>query len=150
MSILFWALLAIGLAVIEIVSLTFFPIFFAISAVLAGIAEVAGASPLLQWGIFGVGGLILSAGLRPIARRQMDKGPTLSSNVESLRGRIGTVSTAIDGRSGTGAVNIDGDIWSAKPAGDGLAQIPVGADVEIYEVRGATLVVTPVPTTEVP
>lgn len=151
MSVLFWILLAIGLAVIEMVSVTFFPIFFTISAVAAAIVELAGGSPLLQWIVFGVGGLVLSLGLRPIARRQLAKGPSLQSNIDLLTGRSGTVSTPIDGRTGAGAVTIDGEIWSAKPYGNAFAQIPAGADVQIQEVRGATLIVSPLDpsTTEV-
>ncbi len=150
MSILFWALLAIGLLVVEIVSVTFFPIFFAISAVLAAVAEAAGVDPLYQWLIFGFVGLLLSGMLRPIAKRQLDKGPNLQSSVDKLKGRTASVTTAIDGRSGTGAVTINGEVWSAKPAGNSFGEIPVGADVEIYEVRGATLVVAPLETIEVP
>ncbi|MBJ7471231.1 MAG: NfeD family protein [Solirubrobacteraceae bacterium] len=150
MSILFWVLMAIGLAVVEIVSVTFFPIFFAASALLAAVVHVSGGSPLLEWAVFGLGGVVLSFGLRPLAKRQLDKGPTLQNSIATMKGRAGVVSTAIDGRAGTGAVTVDGEVWSAKPAGNGLGQIPAGADVEIHEVRGATLIVAPFPTTEVP
>lgn len=146
MSILFWILLAIGLAVVEIVSVTFFPIFFAASAVLAAILQAAGVDPLYQWAMFGLGGLAFSGLLRPVAQRQLERGPTLQSEVESLRGKVAVVTVEIDGRDGTGAVSVDGDTWSAKPAGNGLAQIGVGLDVEIQEVRGATLIVAPLGT----
>lgn len=147
MTILFWVLLAIGLAVIEIVSVTFFPIFFTISALAAAGVQAAGGEPWVQWAVFGLGGLACSAALRPLAKRQLDKGPTLQSGIESMAGRTATVTTLIDGRAGTGAVTIDGQIWSAKPGGDGMGQIAAGADVQIIEVRGATLVVTPQATT---
>ncbi|MDO9353447.1 MAG: NfeD family protein [Solirubrobacteraceae bacterium] len=142
MSILFWVLLAIGLAVIEIVSTTFFPIFFTISALLALIAFVADASAGIQWAIFGIGGLALSGALRPLAKRQMDKGPSLRSGIEELIGRTGVITTAVENR-GVGAVSVDGQIWSARGAHGASAPIEVGADVEILEVRGATLVVAP-------
>lgn len=144
MSVLFWVILAIGLAVVEIVSVTFFPIFFTASALLALVAFAFDLGAGWQWGIFGVGGLLLSAGLRPIAKRQMDKGPTLRSGIEELVGRAGVVSAPIDGRAGVGAVTVDGQVWSARAeataAGPGLQ---VGDDVLILEVRGATLVVAP-------
>lgn len=150
MSILFWALLAIGLAAIEIVTVTFFPIFFAASALVAFGLELVGAPEWSQWVAFTVGGLLFSALLRPLAQRQLAKGPTLQSNVEALQGRQGVVTTAIDARAGTGAVSIDGQIWSARAAGDALAvTVPAGADIEVLEVRGATLVVAPLGTTEV-
>ena len=144
MSILFWVLLAIGLAVIEMVSFTVFPIFFTVSAMLALVAFLFGASDGVQWAIFGIGGLVLSGALRPIAKRQMDKGPSLRSGIEKLAGRTGRVTTAIDGQGRVGAVSIDGQVWSARAvAGADGAPIAVGAEVEILEVRGATLVVAP-------
>lgn len=143
MSVLFWILLAIGLAVIEMVSVTFFPIFFAVSAVIAAGLELADVDPLYQWAVFGIGGLVLSGLLRPIAKKQLEKGPSLQSNIDQLNGRSGTVTTPIDGRAGTGAVTIDGEIWSAKPYGNDFAQIAAGVDVQIQEVRGATLIVSP-------
>lgn len=144
MSVLFWILLAIGLAVIEMVSVTFFPIFFAVSALFAAGLVLADVDPLYQWAVFGIGGLVLSGLLRPIAKRQLEKGPTLHNNIDLLGGRSGTVSTPIDGRAGTGAVTVDGEVWSAKPHGNELAQIPAGTDVQIREVRGATLIVAPI------
>ncbi len=144
MSVLFWVLLAIGLAVIEIVSVTFFPIFFTVSALLALAAFLLDANAGIQWAIFGIGGLALSGLLRPVAKRQLDKGPTLRSGIEQLVGRTGVVTTAIDGHGGVGAVSIDGQVWSARTASaTGSEPITVGADVEILEVRGATLVVAP-------
>lgn len=143
MTVLFWVVLAVGLAVIEILSVTFFPIFFAASALLALGVHVAGGDDWMQWAVFGVGGLVFSAGLRPIAKRQLEKGPTLKSNVESMEGRKGVVQDPIDGRAGTGTVLVQGQVWSAKPAGDSFATIPEGTDVEIHEVKGATLIVAP-------
>jgi membrane protein implicated in regulation of membrane protease activity len=140
MSILFWVLLAIGLAVIEIVSTTFFPIFFTISALLALVAFLADANAGIQWAVFGIGGLALSGVLRPLAKRQMDKGPSLRSGIEELVGRSAVVTTAIEHR-GVGAASVDGQVWSARAADGASAPVDVGAEVEILEVRGATLLV---------
>ncbi|MDQ8043964.1 MAG: NfeD family protein [Solirubrobacteraceae bacterium] len=146
MSALFWVILAFGLGVIEILSVTFFPIFFTISAIVALFLEIAGASNSAQWATFGVGGLVLSGVLRPIAKRQLEKGPTLKQRNEGLPGRHGVVTTEIGGHEAVGVVSIDGQSWSAKPASGQSGAIPAGADVEIIEVRGATLVVAPVST----
>jgi membrane protein implicated in regulation of membrane protease activity len=142
MSILFWVLLAVGLAVIEMLSITFFPIFFSVSAVLALIVYLLDGADWLQWLVFGVGGLLFSAALRPIARRQLQTGPVLKNPVEEMAGRRGVVETPVDGRAGTGTVRLSGQVWTAVPAEE-FAQIDAGSDVEIKEVRGATLVVSP-------
>jgi membrane protein implicated in regulation of membrane protease activity len=143
MSVLFWVVLAVALAVVEMLSATFFPIFFSLSALMALGAYVAGGEDWVQWAVFGVGGLVCSGALRPIAKRQLANGPTLVSTVDSMQGRKAVVRDAIDGRAGTGTVVVQGDVWSAKPAGDAFATIPAGTDVEIHEVRGATLMVAP-------
>lgn len=149
MSVLFWVVLAIGLAVIEILSVTFFPIFFAASALLALGVYLAGGEDWLQWAVFGVGGLVFSAALRPIAKKQLEKGPSLKSNVEAMEGRKGVVQEPVDGRANTGTVLVNGQVWSARPAGDVFATIPEGTDVEIHEVKGATLIVSPLGATGV-
>ena len=143
-----WILVAIVLSVVEIVTITFFPVFFSISALVAAILAAAGVSEGIQWLAFIFVGLALCVFLRPIAKRQLMDGPTRKSNVESLVGERFIVETAVDGRSGTEAVGVRGQVWSARPATDDLAQIPVGTEVIVLEVHGATLVVTPSPTQE--
>ena len=96
----------------------------------------------LQWLVFGVGGLALSAGLRPIAKRQLEKTPALKNPVEEMAGRRGVIETPVDGRAGTGTVRLGGQVWTAVPAEE-FAQIAEGTDVEVKEVRGATVVVSP-------
>ncbi|MEH3054814.1 MAG: NfeD family protein [Patulibacter minatonensis] len=149
MSVLFWVVLAIGLGVIEILSVTFFPIFFSVSALIALVVFLVGGPDWSQWLAFGVGGLVLSGFLRPIAKKQLENGPTLKSRVESLEGRKAVVQVPIDGRAGAGTVLVDGQVWSARPAGDGFDAIPAGTDVEITEIKGATLIVAPLGATGV-
>lgn len=150
MTVMFWILLAIGLAVVEIVTATFFPIFFAASALVAIGLELADAPEWSQWLAFTLGGVVFSGLLRPLAKRQLESGPVLKSGVEQLAGRQAVVTSQIDGRAGTGAVTVDGQSWTARPAGDPLAvSIPAGADVEILEVQGAVLLVAPLDSTEV-
>jgi membrane protein implicated in regulation of membrane protease activity len=150
MSFEFWILAAVVLAVLEIASVVFFPIFFAISALGAMVCSIAGAPDGVQWAVFIVGGLALSAFLRPIAKRQLIDGPSRKSNVESLVGQRFVVETAVDGRASTGTVSVRGQSWSARPVADELSQIPVGAEVLVVEVHGATLLVSPVPASAVP
>lgn len=145
MTVLYWVLIALGLAVVEILTVTFFPIFFAASALIAMVVLLLGGPDWAQWAAFGLAGLVLSGALRPLAQRQLAKGPTLKSAVESVVGRAAVVQVAIDGRAGTGTVLVEGgEVWSAAPAGDAFGQIPSGSDVEVQEIRGATLVVAPV------
>ncbi|MFT4035366.1 MAG: NfeD family protein [Patulibacter sp.] len=143
MSVLFWVLLAIALGVIEMISITFFPVFFALSALLALGVYLVGGEDWLQWLVFGFGGLLLSGAVRPIAKRQMDKGPTLKNPVDELAGRRGVVEVAINGRAGTGTVRLGGQVWTAVPE-DELGTIDAGTDIEVKAVRGATVVVAPV------
>lgn len=142
MSVLAWVLIAIGLAVVEIVSVTFFPIFFTLSALVAMAFAMTDQPDWAQWLVFGAGGLLFSGALRPLAKRQLERGPDLKSRIDALQGRHAVVTTEIDGRAGTGAVQVDGGTWTAVTSGGMLApSIAAGTDVKIVEVRGATLVV---------
>ena len=145
MSVLFWVIMAVALGVLEIVSVTLFPIFFSISALFALGLYLAGFPDWAQWLAFVAGGLVLSGVLRPIAQRSLNRGPTLKQGFDTLVGRQGVVVTEVDGRA-TGSVSIDGDRWSARLVSDSAPPIPVGATIEIREVRGATLVVAPATT----
>lgn len=142
MSVLGWAILAVALAVVEIITVTFFPIFFTISALVALVLAVADAPDWSQWAAFGVLGFAFSGLLRPMAQRQLQKGPSLKSRVESLPGREAIVTATIDGQRATGSVLVDGQTWTARPE-QGHEVLAEGTEVEIVEVRGATVVVRP-------
>jgi membrane protein implicated in regulation of membrane protease activity len=150
MSVLFWVVMAVALGVVEIVSVTLFPIFFSISALVALVFYLADLPDWSQWLVFVVGGLLLSVTLRPIAKRQLDRGPTLKQGFDTLVGRHGVLTVAVDSRSNSGTILIDGQSWSARSVSDTAAIIPAGTDVEIREVRGATLIVAPPTSTGVP
>src|ERR1700712_5082014 len=114
MSVIFWVVMAVALGVVEIVSVTLFPVFFSISALVALVFYLAGLPDWSQWLGFVVGGLVLSSVLRPIAKRSLEKGPTLKQGYDELAGRLAVVTIPVDPRAATGTVLIDGQTWAAR------------------------------------
>ena len=61
---------------------------------------------------------------------------------ESLVGRTAVVAEPVDKHGGR--VKLSGEIWTAQPYDETLT-IAAGETVEVYEIRGATAYVHPVP-----
>jgi len=64
----------------------------------------------------------------------------MKSGVDSLPGKIGTVSTASKGALMEGAVKVFGSTWTAYPI-DGETELLEGEKVEVIEVRGSSIYV---------
>ncbi|MBE6969737.1 MAG: NfeD family protein [Ruminococcaceae bacterium] len=75
---------------------------------------------------------------RPLARKYVnaEKEPT---NADRAIGRIGIVTETIDNIAASGAVKLDGQVWTARSADDEV--IAMGEQVEAREIRGVKLIV---------
>ena len=124
-----WAIVAIVCLILELSSGDFFIICFSIGAVFAVIAAVLGLSIYWQIFIFAVFSLLSVLFIRPIALRYLHKNdPNRASNADALIGRTGHVKETIPA-SGTGYVQIDGDMWKAVSNSD--AEITIGTSVRV-------------------
>ena len=56
-----------------------------------------------------------------------------------LKGKTAIVTKEIDSIKGTGQININGDIWSAKTTNEEI--IPINSKVEVLEIDGVRAVV---------
>ncbi|MBK6749213.1 MAG: hypothetical protein IPG67_04200 [Acidobacteria bacterium] len=68
--------------------------------------------------------------------------------VDSLPGKVGTVTIASSGALNESAVKVYGSIWTAYPA-DGQTHLIEGEKVEVVEVKGSSIYVRRV-TNELP
>ena len=57
--------------------------------------------------------------------------------------QLGLVTEEIDNLAGHGLVNIAGQVWSARSAGEG-AVIPAGQEVRVTQIQGVKVLVEPV------
>jgi membrane protein implicated in regulation of membrane protease activity len=136
---LLWALLAVALAVGELLTPGLFflgPV--ALAAVAAGVAAVLGAGAAGALLVF-IGGSLASLGiLRPIARRHV-RLPALSrTGTDALVGRKAIVTRRVDVHGGR--VRVGGDEWSARAYMDDQV-LEEGQTVDIIQIEGATALV---------
>jgi membrane protein implicated in regulation of membrane protease activity len=138
---IYWLIAVAVLLVVEIVTLGLTTIWFAGGAFVAFIAAQCQAPLWLQIVLFLAVSLILLFVTRPIVEKHLNRSRA-KTNVDSLAGRHGKVTETIDNFNQTGKVMLDGMEWMARSA-EPDAAIPAEAKVEVLEVKGAHLVVTP-------
>jgi membrane protein implicated in regulation of membrane protease activity len=134
-----WAIVALGLAVGEILTPGLFflgPV--ALAAVAAAIVGLAGAGAVVQLLVF-IGGSIASLALiRPIAKAHLRMPAALRTGTAALTGAKAVVLQRVDADGGR--VRIGGEEWSARAFMDGQVFEP-GDRVEVVKIEGATALV---------
>lgn len=135
---LIWMIAAGVLAIAEALSLDLVLIMLAVAALATAGAAALGAPVVLQVGVFAVVSLGLVATVRPLAKRRLTLPSNEKTGIEALKGRNAVVVRTVDQHGGR--VKLAGEEWSAQ-AYDPLQVLPVGATVQVMEIRGATAVV---------
>jgi len=141
-----WLALAVVLGVAEMFSLDLVLAMLATGA-LAGMTTSFFVDSLVVQALVAI---ITSVGMlavvRPGLARKLHKGPELRLGHGKLVGTQGTVTETVAVGS-PGRVRLAGDVWSAQPYDETLT-IESGETVEVFEIRGATAYVHPVPRLE--
>ena len=140
MSWIVWLIVAAVLGVAELLTMTFA---FGLIAVAAVVAAVVGAFHL-ELGVQ-LAAFVVAAGaglgfVRPVAIRHIKQPPALRTGAAALVGRSAIVLQEVNEHSGR--VRIDGEEWSSRPYDESLV-IPVGAKVDVLQIKGATALVYP-------
>src|SRR5437870_3330899 len=134
-----WAIVAVGLAIGEILTPGLFflgPV--ALAAVLAAAVAAAGAGVGVTLIVFIAAAIASLAFLRPIARRHLHMPQRLRTGTSALVGAKGVAIDRIDAHGGR--VKIGGETWTAR-AFDESQVIEPGARVDIVKIEGATALV---------
>ncbi len=139
MDVLWWVGVALLFIIVEIVSVNLVLIMFAGGAFAAALANVLGANPGMQFVVFAVvSGLLLFA-LRPwLLRRLRSRMPLVETNAAAQVGRPAVVVAEVSPAGGR--IKLSGEVWSARTVRAGLV-FPVGSDVRVIRLDGATAVV---------
>jgi membrane protein implicated in regulation of membrane protease activity len=141
-----WIVLAAAFAVLEIATMAFVSLYFAVGAVAAGIVAWADGPLWLQLFAFAATGLILMVITRPLLKRKLEA-PSVPTNVDRMVGKRAIVTIAIDNDANTGQIRVGTEYWTARwPEAAPGAVIPVDARVEIVAVEGVTARVAPLET----
>jgi len=141
-----WLALAIGLGVAEMFSLDLILIMVAVGAIAGMVTGVLGAPFLLQVLAAAGASIAMLALVRPGVVQRLHTGPDLRLGHGKLVGQRGVVTEQIT-YDEHGRIRLAGEIWSAAPYDEHLTITP-GETVEVFEIRGATAYVHPVPTLE--
>jgi membrane protein implicated in regulation of membrane protease activity len=138
-----WLVVAVALLVAEATTTAFVAAYFAIGALLAALAAALGA-PLwaqgLEFVVVSLGLLVLT---RQLVMRGLGKQTGPRMNVYALEGQQGIVTIPIDNDAATGQIRVGSEFWTARCVDELPAPIPVGAKVDVVDVRGVTARVRP-------
>lgn len=135
----FWLVALVTLVVIELLTMGLTTVWFAGGALVATVASLFDAPPVLQIIIFLVVSVLLLFFTRPLAVKYFNK-DRVRTNAESLVGRQAIVISEIDNLQGIGQVNVGGMEWSARTKTDGVT-LPVGTVTTVLAINGVKLVV---------
>lgn len=139
---IFWLILAIAFLIIEFGTVTLISLWFVGGALAAMAAALLGAELWLQVLIFAVVSLALLLLLRPFFRKFVTP-HKVKTNVDALIGKQAIVIEPVSNLGGTGAIRLDGVVWSARSVENKL--IPAGTVVVVRAIEGVKAMVLPDP-----
>jgi membrane protein implicated in regulation of membrane protease activity len=138
-----WAVLGLVLMIAEIFTSGFVLLWFGVGALCAALAGVLGLGYPLQFLVFFVVSIALTAASRTIFAshfvRSKERGG-LKTGADSLPGKVGTVVTSSRGSMHEGAVKVFGSTWTAYPA-EGEPPLEAGDRVAVERIQGASIYV---------
>ena len=136
-----WLIVAAVLGVAELLTTTLALGLIAVAAVVAAVVGAFDLSFALQLAAFAIAagaGLVF---VRPIALRHLKQPPALRTGTAALVGRTAVVLEEVTDHGGR--IRIDGEEWSSRAYVDDSPAIPVGAKVDVMQIKGATALVYP-------
>lgn len=145
-----WLIVGIALIIAEVFTLGFFLLWFGIGALAAALAGILGAPFILQFAVFAIVSVALTAMSRTIFAKYLSHSDenAVKMGIDSLPGQIGTVTLASRGALHESAVKVFGSTWTAFPA-DGETLLEEGEKVEVVSIKGSSIYVRRV-TNELP
>ncbi len=137
-----WLGIAIVFGLIEVITVNFYTIWFAISAIITAIIAVFISDPIIQIVCFALISLVLVILSEKLLRKLIfGNKDHIAMNVEAMSGKTGIVVSQIRNDRGEGVVKVDGVSWSARSVnGDRIAQ---NQRVKIHRIEGVKLIVSP-------
>lgn len=138
-TIAFWAAALVVFLIVEAVTAGLVSIWFVFGSLVALICAALGAAVWLQifwFVIVSVATLVLT---RPLVKRYVDS-RSVATNADRSIGRAAVVTKRIDNLAATGAVKLDGVVWTARSTDDAVA-IEAGERVTVRAIEGVKLIV---------
>lgn len=138
MAVVFWILAAVGLAVAELFTTSFFLIMFALGAVAAAAAAAVDAPITVQAILFVIVSLTATLAVRPTLRRHFGRDAGEPTPVAEIAAGEAVVLERVDEQQGM--IKIDGEYWQAR-ALEAEQVFEPGERVHVVEIKGGTAMV---------
>ena len=138
-TIAFWVAALVVFLIVEAVTAGLVSIWFVFGSLVALICAALGAAVWLQifwFVIVSVATLVLT---RPLVKLYVDS-RSVATNADRSIGRAAVVTERIDNLAATGAVKLDGVVWTARSTDDAVA-IETGERVTVRAIEGVKLIV---------
>lgn len=138
-TIAFWVAALVVFLIVEAVTAGLVSIWFVFGSLVALICAALGAAVWLQifwFVIVSVATLVLT---RPLVKRYVDS-RSVATNADRSIGRTAVVTERIDNLAASGAVKLDGVVWTARSTDDAVA-IETGERVTVRAIEGVKLIV---------
>ena len=133
-----WIVIAGALVVGELLTLDLTLAMFALAALIGAGVALLGVDLVWQIVAFVVAAGGFGLGLRPVAKRQLQRTPPLLTGADALVGERAMVVERVDG--GGGRVKIKGEIWSARSYPT-TTVLEAGSEARVLRLDGATAIV---------
>ena len=135
-----WLSLIVAFIAVEAATVNLMSIWFIGGSVAGLVCAILGAPTLLQFAVFILVSALLLALLRPLLKKYLRVKPS-RTNADRLLGQEALVTEDIDNLRETGAIRINGVLWTAMSVDD--TQISAGSRVLIDRIEGAKVYVKP-------
>ena len=136
-----WLILA-GIFVIgEVLTAGFLIFWLSLGSLIAMVVSFFTDNIIIQTTVFLISSVILILATKPLVKKFANT-ETVKTNAEAIIGKKGLVTKDINSINSTGQVKIEGELWSAIGKDD--VDIPKDTEVEVNEIKGVKVVVTPI------
>ena len=135
-----WLGLTVAFLIAEAATVTVISLWFAAGSLVAMAMALLGGAVWLQVLTFLVVSAIALTALRPLVRKYLTPKLT-ATNIDSVIGSVGIVTTAIDNIAASGRVKLNGMEWTARSTSG--EPIPAGSKVRVDKIEGVKVFVSP-------
>lgn len=136
-----WVGAVVFFGIVEAATVNMVSLWFVGGALAALVAELLGGPVWLQVVLFFAVSAGLLVALRPFVRKYVSPNRT-PTNADMVIGREAYITESVDNLRGTGALKLDGKVWTVRSVGKNA--LPEGALVKIVKIEGVKLFVEPV------
>lgn len=137
--VLLWIVLLVVFVLVELATIGLTAIWFAAGSLVAVVAALAGAGPIVQFVLFLVVSVALLAATRPWAHKYVNS-KMQTTNADSLIGEIIRISERVSNLDQTGMAVVRGQEWTVRTQNDNETIEP-GETAKVLAISGVKLIV---------